>query len=282
MRTSVLALWTCARKVRPHELRRWRGWLSVSLGVWWCALALSPVGAQVPSGAVPSVSSRSQGFILNGSSTNDFSGKSVSGAGDVNGDGLDDVIVGADSASPDGLNIAGRSYVVFGKRNNRPVELADIESGTSPRGFVINGSTANDNSGRSVSGAGDVNGDGLDDVIVGASGADPAGRYDAGRSYVVFGKRNTQPVELADIESGTSPHGFVINGSTANDNSGESVSGAGDVNGDGLDDVIVGAVNAFDGVTDSLRSGLQEHHSPLTLAISLPPFLTHVHQLLYQ
>nr|WP_256997570.1 integrin alpha [Gloeobacter morelensis] len=128
-------------------------------------------------------------------------GRSVSGARDVNGDGLDDVIVGSRYAYLDGRNRAGRSYVVFGKRNTQPVEVADFESGSSRDGFVINGSKEGDFSGESVSGAGDVNGDGLDDVLVGAPDADPAGRYDAGRSYVVFGKRNTQPVELADLEA---------------------------------------------------------------------------------
>lgn len=112
----------------------------------------------------------------------DLAGYSISGAGDVNGDGMSDLIVSAYSADPGGTSAAGESYVVFGRASVRPVDLANL--GTS--GFQIDGNEAMDNSGSSVSGAGDVNGDGLADVIVGARRADPGGDSDAGESYVVF------------------------------------------------------------------------------------------------
>ncbi|WP_164928870.1 integrin alpha [Gloeobacter violaceus] len=245
MKTTILSFLVGGRTARPRAPRRWQGWLSASLGVWWWAVALSPVGAQVPPGAVETRVGGSLGFVLNGSNVFDHSGFSVSGAGDVNGDGLDDLIVGATGANTDGLSYAGRSYVVFGKRNGQPVELAVIESGTSRTGFAINGSNEYDRSGFSVSGAGDVNGDGLDDLIVGATGANTDGlSSNIGRSYVVFGKRDNRPVELVVIESGTGRDGFAINGNNVFDDSGFSVSGAGDVNGDGLDDLIVGASGA--------------------------------------
>ncbi len=110
------------------------------------------------------------GFVINGIDAGDQSGFSVSGAGDVNGDGMDDVIVGAPEA---GFNNTGESYVVFGKDDGMPVNLSDVVNGIG--GFVINGIDALDFSGWSVSGAGDVNGDGLADVIVGARYANPAG-----------------------------------------------------------------------------------------------------------
>ena len=184
------------------------------------------------------IADNNAGFVLNGASENDQSGRSVSGAGDVNGDGLDDIIIGARQADPNGLS-SGASYVVFGKIDGNAVELSDIADNA---GFVINGVDVSDNSGISVSGAGDVNGDGLDDLIIGADRADPNNNDNSGASYLVFGKRDDNAVELAFVEFGIG--GFVINGASADDQSGVSVSGAGDVDGDGFDDLIVGASRA--------------------------------------
>lgn len=171
------------------------------------------------------------GFVINGQATNDNSGSSVAYAGDVNGDGFADVIIGASLAN----GTAGNSYVVFGKANTSTVNLSTVVSGTG--GFVINGQ-AGDGSGYSVATAGDFNGDGLTDMIISAPNANDG----AGRSYVVFGKTNTTGVNLSTIATGSG--GFVITGENTRDNSGWSVSAAGDVNGDGLADLIIGAPNA--------------------------------------
>ncbi|MDX1569987.1 MAG: hypothetical protein R3200_05830 [Xanthomonadales bacterium] len=197
----------------------------VAIGVM-AAIPLSNVAQNVD---LAELGTTHPGFRIDGINDRDYSGRSVSGAGDVNGDGLDDVIIGAAGADPDGKYAAGESYVVFGKADGTPVDLAALGGG----GFRIEGIDADDRAGISVSGAGDVNGDGLDDLIIGAQNA----RSSAGESYVVFGKADSNTVDLATLGTG----GFRIDGADPVDLSGFSVSGAGDVNGDGLDDVIIGA-----------------------------------------
>ena len=163
---------------------------------------------------------------ITGAAADDQLGFSVSDAGDVNGDGYDDVIVGANYVG----NEAGQAYVFYGSGSGVI---------TDP-GTTLTAAADFDDFGESVSGAGDVNGDGYDDVIVGA-------RYvgnDAGQAYVFLGSENG----IGDC-SVSSPDCADATITPANDSEelGESVSGAGDVNGDGYDDVIVGAYLALGG-----------------------------------
>ncbi len=189
---------------------------------------------------VPSALNGSNGFRINGIATFDFSGRSVSSAGDVNGDGIDDLIIGATDADPNG-SYSGQSYVVFGSRSGFAADL-NLSTLNGSNGFRINGIAAGDSSGRSVSSAGDVNGDGIDDLIIGANGAAPNGTR-SGQSYVVFSSRSGFGSAL-NLSTLNGSNGFRINGIAANDYSGRSVSSAGDVNGDGLADLIIGAARA--------------------------------------
>ena len=131
-----------------------------------------------------------EGFVINGIVVGDQSGFSVSSAGDVNGDGFDDLIIGAPNADPNRKSGAGQSYVVFGRPDTYDdgvlvnafgamVELSDLDGSN---GFTINGIDVGDESGYSVSSAGDVNGDGIEDLIIGAPWADPNSKSNSGRN----------------------------------------------------------------------------------------------------
>ena len=167
----------------------------------WCTLVVATTFAQTIT-HVPL-------FTVDGGTGGDLFGNSVSGAGDVNGDGFDDLIVGA---LGDGEGSRGTARVLSESQANVL--------------HTFQGDSAGDFLGISVSGAGDVNGDGFADLIVGATGDD-----------------NTAPASgSARVLSGVD--GAVLynfDGDSINDRFGSSVSGAGDVNGDGFDDLIVGA-----------------------------------------
>ncbi len=167
-------------------------------------------------------------------------GLSVAAAGDVNKDGKADLILGAPSAGPG--DQPGKAYVIFGKTGGLGASV-NLSTLTGADGFRIDGGAEGDYAGRSVSGAGDINGDGFDDVIVGAYGADPNAADESGAAYVIFGKGTAFGAAIA-LSTLAAADGFKINGEAAGDYAGWSVSSAGDMNGDGFSDLLIGAKGA--------------------------------------
>lgn len=151
-------------------------------------------------------------YVFNGEFPGDRFGGAVSSAGDVNGDGYDDVIIGARWSDPGGMFAAGTAYVFSGK--------------TGDTLFVFTGKDANDFLGVSVASAGDVDGDGFNDVIVGAYWNSSVAPF-AGQAYIFSGQ--------------TGDTILVISGQDTTESLGISVAGIGDIDSDGFDDLLIGA-----------------------------------------
>jgi len=211
------------------------------------------------------------GFAVQGAAANDYAGWSVSDAGDVNGDGYDDVIIGAPEFGASGSGTAtGKAYVIFGDATGSLGDI-DLSSLAPDAGFELTGSTYGFSTARAVSSAGDVNGDGFDDLLIGAAG------YAAGDgiAFVVFGGDALADVSL--VSPLAASDGFTLSGNSAEaELAGYSIASAGDVNGDGFDDLIVGApqADAMGTIVNSGRSYIiygDADIGDLTLSIALSP-----------
>jgi hypothetical protein len=186
----------------------------------------------------------------------------VNGLGDVNGDGIDDIGIGAGFNDQVGDN-AGKVYVIFGRHDaDWPAQMSMADADASYLGEM-----AGDWAGHRIAGAGDVNNDGLDDILIGASNRDQDGVADRGICYLIFGKRNgwTVNVSLANADAS------FLGPSLKTANLGWTVAGPGDVNGDHIDDLLIGAAGKslvyiiFGKATGWQRNTLIEAEANVTL-----------------
>ena len=167
------------------------------------------------------------GFRVDGPHANAQLGFSVASAGDLNGDGIDDLILG-------GPPNAGQVWIIYGSGGGFPANF-DVNTLNGANGFTVTGiNSSSDNFGYSVASAGDINNDGFDDLIIGAR---LAGSPDPGAAWVIYGKANQDAVLSANTLIGAK--GFKLSGDGANAQAGRTVASAGDINNDGFDDFLV-------------------------------------------
>jgi hypothetical protein len=184
-----------------------------------------------------------------GEATNDAA-SAIAPGGDLDGDGLHDIFIGAwGNNHYDGVTYAGTeagaAYVLYSP-NSGTIDLstADVK-------FV--GEDTKDRAGYSISGGLDINADGYGDMIIGAQREDAGGVY-AGAAYIVLGPPHLHPDLRSDDTLDLSNADGMLMGEEAADYAGISVAGVGDVDGDGFDDVLVGAEN-HDTASSSANEG---------------------------
>ncbi len=155
---------------------------------------------------------------------------------DINGDGFNDLAVGPGSTfsgDPPPPYVA-TIRVFLGPLAGPSI---DVTAGMGSAGFLITAADADDGFGRQIANAGDVNGDGADDLIVGARFADPGGRTNAGSAWVIFGSKG--PSQDIDLASATATQAIRFDGTTAGDQLGGQVGNGSDLNADGFDDLVM-------------------------------------------
>jgi len=167
--------------------------------------------------------------IIEGAEAGDYMGWSIASAGDVDGDNKGDLIIGADGRDHI-LDTTGTAYLLRGRDLDESGLIYINEISTS-----LMGTSQGEKAGVSVASAGDVDGDGLDDLLIGAKGNQEMGP-EVGAAYLVLAQDINfyDPTELPQI-------GYQFLGENPLDEAGSAVAGVGDINADGRDDFLIGA-----------------------------------------
>ena len=175
--------------------------------------------------------------MISSPSPSDQVGMDISIVGDFNNDGFQDIIVSAKRYS----NAAGIVYVIFGtSKGIESIDLGTTDPYASNRGFKIIGESSS-LLGGSIANAGDFNHDGIDDIIIGA----PASSAAVGKVYIIYGRSsgstdiNLNTDDIITLQRGLTITG--VSGSTSTSQFGRTVSSAGDMNKDGIADIVISA-----------------------------------------
>ena len=187
--------------------------------------------------------------LIGGQASQPRFGASIAGIGDFNGDGFDDFVIGAPGEG------SGTAYVIFGSPSlaESSEGLLDTDLLDGSNGFALRGDEQAVGFGTRLAGAGDFDGDGHDDLLVG----EQAQTGEPGRLHLVFGTSSGLPPAV-DLDSTGAPRSSRILGAVAGDALGTAFAGLGDVDGDGLDDLALGApglAEAFDGQPPAADTG---------------------------
>ncbi len=180
----------------------------------------------------------------------DTFGTALWGPIDFNGDGAPDLLISGESHDPFGIPDAGSAYVIYSVDGGYPAEFAvsalrPEAGGDGSRGIILDGFEVGSTTGRTLA-AGDVNGDGVDDVLIASPFASRSNGERVGEIYVFYGSRDPLPAarsvaSLLPGGGGDGSAGFVIRGAVPGDTLGAQAMATADINGDGFDDIIVDA-----------------------------------------
>ncbi|WP_330202477.1 Calx-beta domain-containing protein [Cyanobacterium sp. DS4] len=194
-----------------------------------------------------------QGVIFQSDSNISLATLQVGYAGDMNGDGINEIVLGVTSTTINNQNVPSQSFVVFGSESLDNELTFNLDSLDGSNGFSVQGAGASVNSG-------DINGDSYRDLILGAPETTVDNNVNAGASYIIYGdpfgyEWTNGVVNVSELQTIGSERGMTIFGAESDQAFGTSVSGLGDINGDGIQDFAIGAPNILN--IDALQEDVQ-------------------------